>query len=45
LKTAPSENVEGYWAFHISEGTVFNHCKIQAKERPENTKGKITAAL
>jgi predicted glycosyl hydrolase (DUF1957 family) len=29
-----------YWAFHISEGTVFNYCKIRAREHPENTKEK-----
>jgi len=29
-----------YWAFHISEGTVCNYCKIRTREHPENTKEK-----
>jgi hypothetical protein len=29
------------WAIHISEGTVFNYCKIQARESLENIEGKI----
>lgn len=26
--------------FHTTEGTAFNYCKIQARERPKNTKEK-----
>jgi hypothetical protein len=31
-----------YWAFHISEGAVFNYCKIKLRPGsvPENTKEK-----
>jgi hypothetical protein len=34
-----------YWAFHISEGTVFNYYKIPAREHPENTKEKSSLSL
>ncbi len=30
--------VQAIWGFHISKGTVFNYCKIRAREHPENTK-------
>ncbi len=38
LKAVPSDM--WYWAFLISEGRVFNYCKIRVREHPENTKGK-----
>ncbi len=30
-----------YWAFHISKDTVFNYCKIQVSNPPQNTLRKI----
>jgi len=30
-----------YRSFNLLEGTIFSYCKIQARERPENTKEKI----
>jgi hypothetical protein len=34
-----------YWACHISKGAVFNYCKIQARERAENTNAKNQAGI
>ncbi len=33
--------VQAVRAFHISEGTIFNYCKIQVSNRPKNTLRKI----
>lgn len=42
LKIIPFEMFNRlYWAFHISEGTFFNYCKIQVNNHPKNTLRKI----